>query len=94
MSRPAARVVRQLAVHSSRPESEVRRVLEALVDVIESEVAGAGRQVTLRGLGTFRPHTTKPRRVQGVAGEHHVPSRVTVKFRAVPRLRGIGGKHA
>lgn len=89
MSRGPSRIVRQLSVHSGRPQSEVRLVLQAFVELVHNEVAGAGRAVTVRGLGTFRPHVTKARRITGITGEHHVPSRVTVKFRAVPRLRGI-----
>lgn len=88
-------LVRALAQHTGLTRGDAEVLLESLIQIIEVSLA-CGEPVTIQHFGRFEPRlknrTTK--RNPRTGEEIHVPPKISVLFRAAPKLRErINRKH-
>lgn len=82
-----AQLAQELAVSQHLPISIAHQAIDGIIDIIKNEIKASG-EVTIRGLGTFKPYQCPERnRRNPNTGEFvKVPAHMAVKFKVSQKL--------
>jgi DNA-binding protein HU-beta len=64
-------LIEAVAVITDQPKINISEMFDGLREVIHTELK-AGREVTLHGIGKFKPHTSKERQGRNPSNGHRI----------------------